>query len=211
MAVIITVANLKGGTGKSTLALALATTLHRASHRVLLIDADTQGTCRQWAVRATEEDREGPPVISLDARSLARDLTKLSEGYDVVIIDTPGRLGAEARAAMLQAHLVLLPVTPRPADIWALQETLTVVDEAHAFRPDLKTLVVLNRVNRTVLTRLGVEALEELGVTVAPASLGDRIVHGEAMLSGVGVVDLDPASVASTEVSDLTRAVLEAV
>lgn len=211
MALIITVANLKGGTGKSTLALALATTLHVAGHRVIVVDTDTQGTCRQWAVRAAETEHDGPPVVSMDAKAMARDLERVVEPYDVAVVDTPGRLGAEARAAMLKAHLVVLPVAPRPADIWALQETLSVVEEAQALRPDLKKLVVLNRVNRTVLTRVGIEALHELGVEVSEAQLADRVAHGEAMLAGLGVAELDGAKAAATEARELTKAVLGAV
>lgn len=211
MATVVAVANLKGGTGKSTISLALATTLHDAGTRVLLVDADSQATCRQWAVRASESGQDGPPVVSIDARALARDLEKIAEPYEVVVIDTPGRLGAEARSAMLRAHMVVLPVAPRPADIWALQETLLVVEEAQALRPDLKKIVVLNRVNRTVLTRVGIQALSSLGVEVADAQLTDRVAHGEAMLNGIGVNTLDPAAPAAAEARALTQAVLEAI
>ncbi|MCC6877731.1 MAG: AAA family ATPase [Sandaracinaceae bacterium] len=209
MALVVTVANLKGGTGKSTVALALATTLHGAGHRVLIVDADSQGTCRQWAARAAEAAHEGPPVVSVDTRAIARDLPRLSESYEVVIIDTPARLGPAARAAMVAADLVVLPVSPGAADVWALQETLEVLEEAKALRPELRASVVLNRADRTTLARLASEALSELGVRLLGAQLGNRVAHGEAMLGGLGVVEYAPNTKAADEVDRLTREILK--
>lgn len=211
MALVITIANLKGGTGKSTIALTLATTLHRAGHRILIVDADSQGTCRQWAARAAEQGREGPPVVSMDARALARDLPKLSVDYDLAIVDTPARLGPAARAAMVAADLVVLPVSPGAADVWALQETITVLEEAQALRPDLKAVVVLNRADRTTLARVAQEALRQLGLPMLDGALAARVAHGEAMLAGRGVAEHVPGSKAATEAEALTAAVLSAV
>jgi len=88
---------------------------------------------------------------------------------------------------------------------------LEVVEEAQALRPDLRRIVVLNRVNRTVLTRVGIEALGQLGVEVSEAQLVDRVAHGEAMLAGVGVGELDGANAAASEARAVTEAVLGAV
>ena len=110
MALVIAVASLKGGTGKSTIAINLAACLHNNKHRVLIVDADSQGTCRGWASIAAAADRDTPPVVSMGSE-LRRDLTKISGGFDVVVVDSPPRLGSEQRAAMLVADLVLMPVT----------------------------------------------------------------------------------------------------
>ncbi len=211
MALVITIANLKGGTGKSTVALALATTLHRAGHRVLIVDADTQGTCRQWAARAAEQGFHGPPVVSMDTRALARDLPQLVADYDLAIIDTAARLGPAARAAMVAADVVVLPVSPGAADVWALQETLTVFEDAKALRPDLRGVIALNRADNTTLARIAREAIGDLGLPVLENGLAARVAHGEAMLAGRGVLDHSPGSKASSEVEVLTAAVLAAV
>lgn len=207
MAWVIAVASLKGGVGKSTVALTLATTLHEAGHRVLLVDCDPQGTCRTWAAHAADNGHEGPAVVALDGRALRRDLPRLAEGADVVLLDSPPRMGAEARAAMVAADLVLLPTVPGAADLWALQETIAVLNEARAIR-DVPAAVVLNRADRTVLARMAVEALAELGVPVLPATLGARVAFGEATLAGLGVVAHAPASPAAEEARELTSAVL---
>src|SRR5262245_31960424 len=101
MALVLTVANLKGGVGKSTIALNIAVALHRDSHRVILVDTDRQGTCRSWASVASEAKHDGPPVVALDGRALRRDLVRIAEGRDVAIIDTPPHIGADMTAALL--------------------------------------------------------------------------------------------------------------
>lgn len=210
MAWMIAVAALKGGVGKSTVALTLATTLHAAKHRVLVADCDPQGTCRAWAARAADEGHEGPAVVALDGRQLRRDLERVAAGVDVVIVDTPPRLGADARAAMLVADLVLLPTTPGAADLWALQETIAVLAEVRAMR-DVRAAVVLNRLDRTTLARLAREAAAELDVPTLSATLGARVAFGEAILAGLGVVQHAPESVAADEARKLTAAVLAAL
>lgn len=211
MALIISIANLKGGTGKSTIALALATTLHNAGHKVLVVDSDSQGTCQQWAARASDLGHEGPPVVAMDARALARDLRRVVEGYAVAIVDTPARLGPSARAAMVAADVVVLPVSPGAADVWALQETIEIFEEARALRADLRAVVVFNRADRTTLARVAREALRDLNVPLLEAQLASRVVHGEAMLAGRGVVEYAPRSKAAQEAEALTAAVLGAM
>lgn len=209
MALTIAVANLKGGTGKSTLAMNLATALHRAGHRALLVDGDSQATCRHWHAAATEAGNDVPAVIAIDGKSLRTALPKVSEGFDVVIVDTPARLGLEARAAMLAADIVLMPVIPGQGDLWALGETLAVLEDARSLRPELRAGIVLNRADRTVLARRAREALAGLAVPVL-ATVHARVVFGDAVANGRGVVDEAPGSVAAEEIEALTAAVVEA-
>lgn len=127
MPLTIALSSLKGGVGKSTLSMNLAAALHRAGHRTLLVDADPQGTCAAWAARAAELEHDGPPVVAMVGAALRRDLAKVAEGFDVVVLDSPPRMGTEARAAMMAADLVVLPVTPGAADLWAAAETVAVL------------------------------------------------------------------------------------
>lgn len=211
MALVITVASMKGGVGKTTIAINLATCLHRAGHKTLIVDADTQGSARSWAVVAANKGHDGPPVASLDASALMRDLEALAAGFAVVVIDGPPRLDRGARAAMLAADIVVMPVTPGAQDVWALQQTIEVLEEARASRPELKGVVVMNRKDRTALGRMVHEAIGNTGLPLLTAALGQRVAFGEATLEGRGVIDYAPGSPAAREAEELTRTVLEAM
>jgi chromosome partitioning protein len=209
MAEIVVVAALKGGVGKSTLVANLATALHRTGHKILVVDADSQATLRTWARQGIEAGHDGPAVVAIEALSLRRDLAALASGFDLVIVDLPPRLGADSRAAILLADLVLLPVVPGAADAWALQETLTVLADAQALRPEIRAAIVLNRADRTELARMTSRAVAGFSdVPVLAERLGARVAIGEATLAGRGVVDYAPSSTAAYEVRSLTRAVL---
>lgn len=208
MALVVVVAGLKGGIGKSTVALNVATALHRAGHRTLVVDADSQATLRTWAGKAAEAGHDGPPVVGLDGRNLRRDLERVSAGFAFVVVDSPPRMGTEARAAMLAADLVLLPVVPGAADVWALQETIAVLDDARGIRPELRAAIVVNRSDRTALATMTKGAVADVGVPVLDAALGARVAFGESTLAGLGVVDYAPTSQAADEVRALTQAAL---
>jgi len=210
MTLTIIAATLKGGAGKSTVVQNLATCLHKAKHRVLIVDADPQGTCAGWAEIASANGREGPPVVSMKAAAMRKDLRQVAEGWDVVVIDTPPRLGTEQRQAMLEADIVLFPVTPGPADAWALQQSLAILEEARGLRPELRAAIVLNRLDtRTGLADVTRDAMKDVGVPVLATALGNRVAYPEAMAVGSGVAAYAPSSPAAKEATALTRAVLK--
>jgi chromosome partitioning protein len=208
MPLVLCVASLKGGVGKSTIAANLAAALHRAGHRTLGVDADSQGTLRMWQAVAARAELDGPPVVALEGPALRRDLPKVAEGFAAVVIDAPPRLGLEAKAAMLAADLVLMPCAPGVADVWALRQTLDAFGEAQALRPELRGVVVLNKATRSGLTRMTSKALEGSGVRLLEVTIGDRVAFGEAMAAGMGVVDYAPSSDAAREARRLAKAVL---
>jgi len=208
---VFTFANLKGGSGKTLLATNLASALHAAGHRIALIDVDQQGSSLAWRARASELGVEGPPCFATRASALRADLPGLVGSFDALVIDSPARLGAEARAAVLVADVVLVPIAPGAADLWAARETVAVIEEARSFRPELRARSVLNRADRTQLARLAERALADLGIEPLGVTIGSRVAFGEAMLAGEGVVTHAPKSEAAAEVRRLTRAVLAAV
>lgn len=208
---VIAVAGLKGGIGKSTIALNLAACLHGSGHPVLVVDTDSQATLSKWAGRAEQLDHDAPPVVAMEPRRLARDLPRVSRGFELVVVDTPARLGREARAAMVAADLVVLPVLPGAPDVWALHETIEVFEEARDLRPELRGVVVLNRADRTNLAAQTSGALADVELPVLPASLGQRVAFGEATLAGLGALEHAPRSAAAAEAQELTRAVLAAL
>lgn len=211
MALTISLANLKGGVGKSTLTIHIATFLFDAGHRTLIVDADPQGTCRKWAARAAESGQKGPAVVAMEGKTLRRDLADVAAPYDVVIIDSPGKLGIEARAAMLTSHLVLLPICPGPADFWALEETMAVIEDARGLRPDLRFAAIFNRADHTALSKSIRGSLEHADVHLFDSTVGSRVAFGEATMMGQGVTAYAPKSEAAREIRRLTNAILAEV
>src|SRR5262249_8448666 len=155
--------------------------------------------------------RDGPPVVSVDGRSLRRDLGRVAEGFDVAVIDTAPPLGAGGRAAMLPADPGLPPLGPGAAGTGGLAETGAVVAGGGEERPRARGVGgVLSRAAKTTLTGVTREALEKLKVPVI-GTLGDRVAFGEATAQGQGVTEYDASSKAAREVDELVEAVLKAV
>ena len=207
---VITVASLKGGVGKTTLATTLASRLHLEGHRTLLVDADAStATARHWADAAAAGNIDGPPVWPLAGASLRRDVPRASKDYAVIVIDCPPALGEETRGAMAVSDLVLVPVTPGAANAWALARTVELLEEARQGRPKLKGAIVINRSDRTALASATVQAASSLGLPVLSTRLGNRVGYGEALGAGRSVANYKQAgAVARKEAEAFAREVL---
>lgn len=187
----ITTMGEKGGGGKSMLACHLAAWWSGAGYRVLLFDSDPQGTAMAWAdarAKTLGDEAPGPNVIPVQkGETLRRQVLRHSEGYDVTIIDTPGRAGMNSMGALLVSHVALVPVKPAGADIWELPATLELIEQAREGNEDLRTALVLNEFdNRTKLTRDTRIALPNFG-PVLPVEIGDRAEFNNAFFKGLGV------------------------
>jgi chromosome partitioning protein len=205
----IAFANVKGGAGKTTLSISLAVRLHRMGRRVLVVDTDPEETALTWASKAGEADYEGPPVIRMDGRNLRRDLPNVARDFEFVVIDTPGNNGPAARAAMLVADLVILPVAPGGPDWWIFSEkTLSVLADARDLRSELAACVVFNRADATTLSKDTAEALKNAELRVLPSPIGRRVAIAEALVLGKGITDYQPTSEAAQEIDRFAKAVL---
>src|SRR5262249_22946686 len=148
---VISVLNQKGGAGKTTLSIHIATALARRGEKVILIDADQQGSALDWSVA---RDGEPPfPVAGLPKASIHKDLPRLVSGYDTVLIDGPPRVYDVARSAIMASDLVLIPVQPSPYDVWAAKEIVDLLQEASVYKGKLKSAFVINR--KIVNTAIG--------------------------------------------------------
>lgn len=205
---IISAVNQKGGCGKTTLSIHLAAALVRDGAKVLLVDADPQGTGLDWAAL-----RQGPPVFSVIGMPrpvLHRELPAIAAAYDHVVVDRPPQVADVTRSAVMASDLVLIPVQPSGPDVWGARAVVELLAEAVIVRPNLKAAFVVSR--KIVNTALGRDVLDALAIYRMPiltAALGQRVAFAESLTNGQTAFDLDPASQASMEAAALTREAME--
>lgn len=205
---IISLLNQKGGVGKTTLAVHLATALAKRGARVLMVDADPQGSGLDWSASRTGDSLF--PVIGLPKPTIHRELPILAADYTHVIIDGPPRVYDVARSAIMASDLVLIPVQPSPYDVWAAKEIVDLLSEATAFKENLKRAFVINRkIVNTAIGRDVTEALAEYDLPVLKSEICQRVSFAESAAQGQTVLETDPESIASREISALVKEVLE--
>ncbi len=198
---VITVAQHKGGAGKTTLAAQLAVALDQSGAKVITLDVDPQGSLTQWhATRSETMGRKNKIAhLQLQGWKVMRELNRLTHDFDYVIIDTPPHAESETSIAIRQADLVLLPIQPSPLDIWASGPTLKLVMEEK--RP---MMIVLNRVPpRAKMNDLIIEKLNNMNINVSRQTLGNRVAFSASIMDGQGVVESDPRGQAATEIKNL--------
>jgi chromosome partitioning protein len=159
---ILSLLNQKGGVGKTTLAIHLATALSRNGRRVLLVDADQQGSALDWS--ASRDGQAKFSVIGMPKPILHKELPKLVTNYDDVVIDGPPRVYDVARSALLASDLVLIPVQPSPYDVWAAKEIVDMIAEVKVFKESLKSAFIINRkiVNTAIGRDVGCRSLKPI-------------------------------------------------
>ncbi|MGQ7792743.1 ParA family partition ATPase [Faunimonas sp. B44] len=199
---IVTVAQQKGGSGKTTVAAHLAVAWTGAG-RVAILDVDPQGSLGEWfeaRERSLGEDRTGITFRTASGWGAKREARALSRDHDFVLLDTPPKSDLEARPAIETADLVVVPVQPTPVDLWASGATLELVGRER--RP---ALLVVNRVPpRGSMAETVMAELAALGPAAA-ARLGNRVAFAASMGEGRTVMETEPAGKAAAEVVALAR------
>lgn len=199
---IIALINEKGGTGKSTVATNLATALHRRGGRVVLIDADPQGTTRDWRA-ASPDDADLPPVVAIDrAPNLAGAVKTLSVDY--AVIDAPAKAGEMTAAVVNVADVVLIVLQPSGADVWASAAAVRLVKQKIAVGGNIDAAFLVNRAAaNTKLARLIKEGdWNEYGIDQMTSVIGNRAAFAQAMTEGISVLDLADGQ-AKTEIQNI--------
>ncbi len=173
----ITITNTKGGVGKTAVAANLALSALAVSRRVLLVDADPQGSLVDFlAVR--DEALPSPAFQAITHSRIHHEIDDLAVGFDYIFIDAGGRDSPVVRSAIAAADRILVPITPTASAVWALQQTLALLRGAEKQAEVIPTLVGHTNEDRDGLVLLG-EILDEFdGATLVAAPLYRRVAWG---------------------------------
>lgn len=200
---VITVAQHKGGAGKTTLSTQIAAALQQDGADILMIDVDPQGSTSEWhKVRSETLGRKNKIVLmQTQGWKMMREVPRLTKEFDYIIIDTPPHAESESSIAIRLADLVLMPVQPSPLDVWACAPTLKMI-----LSEKKPLMLVMNRVPpKSNLNGAIMDNLARMGIQVAKQSLGNRVSFASSIMHGLGVIESDPRSLAADEINTLIK------
>lgn len=197
---VIAIINQKGGVGKTTLAIHLATAFAAAGRNTLLLDIDPQVSAAEWKdARAVEK----PSVMAVPASRLTKVLDDTKKiGTEVLILDTAPHSEGTALTAARSADLILVPCQPSIMDLRALRKTAELLE--HVKKP---TYAVLNGVapQGTVADEAANAITAQFKIWVAPVRLGERVAYNRCLVAGLTAQEFEPDGKAAQEIMELYK------
>ena len=195
---VIAVIAQKGGTGKTTIALALAVAARRQGKMSAVIDLDPQATASNWGDRRSDDT---PVIVSAQPARLRQVLKAAADnGADLVFIDTPARSEQAALEAAKAAELILIPCRPAIYDLETISTTVDLV----RYAGERQLAVILNGVPPRGTKRAQAEEIvRELGLQSCPAAFGYRAAFNDAGALGQTAQEYDPSGKAANEIEQV--------
>lgn len=203
---IITVAQQKGGAGKTTITAQLAVAFASVGKRVGLLDIDPQGSLSMWfQVRQALVNENGGGIVFTQASGwrLSTELDRMKGSLDIILIDSPPHAETDVRIAVRNADIIMVPMQPSPMDLWATQPTLDMAKKEKS-----PAMVLFNRTPpKGKLVDAVRRKIIEAEMPVAQTVLGNRMAFAASMMEGKGVVESNPRHTATKEIKALAQEV----
>jgi len=207
MGKIISFANQKGGSGKTTLSANLAVLWANSDYKVAVVDADSQKSLTYWLEARKKYYGDEPTGIdsyTFDLRNLKEELKTIKRKYDFIIIDSPPSITFETIQIVRSSDLIFVPVQPSPLDLMATIPFLNLAKDERK-----KTTIILNRVMpRAKLTEAMILRLRYAGAKIARSRISGKIIYAETFSVGRGVVDISVNSEASKEIINVGNEII---
>ncbi len=190
---IVMIAGVKGGTGKTTIATNLAVMRSATGKKLLLVDADEQ---RSTAIWANQRDVLGIETnwktVSFGGKALHAQLLRMKADYDDIIIDVGGRETTSLRASLAIADVCVVPFKPRSLDIWTLGDVKSVVAEMKPANPKLKVFAFINQADSKGSDNQGSQSIldECEEIQSIPITIGCRKAFANAASDGLSVTEM---------------------
>lgn len=197
---VITIAQQKGGAGKSTLAAHLAVALAKLGAKVALIDTDPQKTVAHWYALRHQlvSDKKYPLEFSCSTGwRVGNEIAKFNEA-NIIIIDSPPHMETETKAAIRTADLVLVPCQPSPNDLWSTDDTIKIIEK------EGKAMALI--LNRCPYQSKLLKTIEKyFPDNITKFFIGNRVVFASSMLKGLTSIETEPSSTATNEIIQIAE------
>ena len=196
---VITIAQQKGGAGKSTLAAHLGVALSKLGAKVAMIDTDPQHTISNWADirKKNNSSKYQLEITNSTGWKVSNEIAKLNK-FEIIIIDSPPHMETETKSAIRAANLVIVPCQPSPNDLWATDKTIEIIE-----KEGKKMILVLNRC--PYHSKLLKQAEAYFADNIERCFLGNRVAFASAMLVGLTAIESEPNSIAANEVLQIAE------
>ena len=207
---VITIAQQKGGTGKTTLSVHLALAFIKYHNlKVAIIDTDPQGSLGKWFMIRTEKkvSNEGLTFKTASLWGAQYEAKTLKTDHDIVIIDTPPKIESDARPSIEAADLVLIPMAASHVDFWATGAIVDIAKQANK-----KILIQINRSNqRSKLIDKTNNFIKSLDLLSTNTIIGNRQIYTSSMGEGKTAVEKQKKGSAVEEIKNLSEQILSEI
>jgi chromosome partitioning protein len=205
---ILTIANTKGGTGKSTVAFSITTFLSGKFENVLLIDTDVQlSTANAYSTRLEKNENQNITCISIQTPTIHREASKFNNLYDITIVDTGGRDSKTFRSACSAADVIIIPMKPTQLDLEATEETLQLLDEIRSIK-EIQVFMLLNQAIigsnlSSEILQIMIQLEEDYKVNTFNTILHNRVDFARSIEYGLSALEFNPKGKAAKELNEL--------